>query len=848
MGAKGNSALASTVAAAARTRPNRMINHVLRKQLTAALVALCLTASAASAKTITVTNTNDSGPGSLRAAVTEANGNSETDAIVFDPAVFGSPQTITLTEQILISNNFNTVENVTITGPGADLLTISGNGVTRIFGTIQQDTIAISGMTLTGGYAIDGGGAISNGGVLTLTDIVFVQNTSSTGGAIYNAENGPDSGVLNVNSCVFRDNTTFGTNINGNGGSAITNRSGRLTVTDSSMTDGKTRGGGGGLRIEGGLVNVSNTTISNNTSGGVGNARGGGGIYNGGELTLTNCTVSGNTSTEDSEGGGIRNVFKLTLINSIVTGNTSTEGGGGIFAAGTTASGELVTIINSTISNNSAGNGTGSTSFSNGGGIWLQAGMTTVITGSTISGNSVKAIPGGDFPLRSGNGGGIFSVAALTLKNTTVSGNFAERVGGGIYDDHPGGSGDIVTLDSSTIVNNQAAQAGGVEHRDTAGNEAVRLRNTIIANNTGGDVRNAFVSEGYNLIENTAGTTLGSGPTDIIGVDPNLGALAENGGPTQTHALLPGSPAIDKGKQFSGLTTDQRGIIRPTDDPAIGNASGGDGSDIGSFEIGASNGVAEKTLGNIATRLPVLTGENVLIAGIIVVGDVPKRVIIRALGPSLAATGVSGVLEDPTVELYQGDTLLVANDDWREPQESESEVSETGIAPSDDREAAIVRTLEPGAYTAIVRGKDDTTGVALVEAYDLDQRENSKLGNISTRGFVGSGEDVLIGGFIVGPSTRVVVRAIGPSLANGGVEGALPDPTLELVDSNGAVVRANDNWKGTQRAELEAIQIQPSDDRESALIGSLVPGNYTAVVRGVSGGSGVALVEVYNLP
>ena len=815
----------------------------ITRSLATSMLVLIAAAINAAAATFTVTNTDDSGPGSLRQAVLDANAAPSADTIVFDSGLFSSPQTITLASEIRISDNFNTVQTLTIIGPGADLLTISGNGVTRMFLTIQEDTASISGMTLTGGNG-SVGGAIQNGGITTLSGIVFTQNTSDTGGAIYNTH----SGVLNVNGCVFRDNTTIGANINGDGGSAITNRLGTLTVTDSLMTGGTTRGGGGGLRSEGGVVNISNTTISNNTSGGAGNTRGGGGIYNNGEMTLTNCVVSGNTAGEDTAGGGIRNALKLTLINSIVTGNTATEGGGGIYGSGTTASGEFVTIINSTISNNSANTGTGSVGTGNGGGIYIAGGMTTTITGSTISGNTVAATSSG-FAGPQGFGGGIFTFGTLTLKNTTVSGNSAENVGGGIYDDHPGGSTGYVTLDNSTIVNNQAGQVGGVENRNPVANFPVTIRNTIIANNTGGtspDVRNDFNSQGYNLIENTAGANIsGDTATNITGVDPNLGSLANNGGPTATHALLPGSPAIDKGKTSSDLTTDQRGVTRPTDDPAIANANGGDGSDIGAYEIGASNGVAEKTLGNIATRLPVLTGENVLIGGIIVVGEVPKRVIIRALGRSLGASGVSGTLEDPTLELFQGETLLVANDDWKDDQEGE--IRDTGVQPSDDREAAIVRTLEPGSYTAVVRGKDDTTGVALVEAYDLDQRPDSKLANIATRGFVGSGEDVLIGGFIVGPTTKVVVRAIGPSLGNAGIEGALQDPTLDLVNANGQVIRTNDDWKGTQRAEIESIGIQPSDDRESALIATLTAGNYTAVVRGVGGNTGVGLVEVYNL-
>ncbi|HVF70250.1 MAG TPA: LamG domain-containing protein [Chthoniobacterales bacterium] len=258
-----------------------------------------------------------------------------------------------------------------------------------------------------------------------------------------------------------------------------------------------------------------------------------------------------------------------------------------------------------------------------------------------------------------------------------------------------------------------------------------------------------------------------------------------------------------------------------------------------------TNGVADKTLGNISTRLPVLSGENVLIGGLIVVGQTPKRVIIRALGPSLGAAGVAGALEDPTLQLFQGNTLLFENDNWKESQESE--IAGTGVAPSDNREAAIVRTLQPGSYTAVLRGKDGTTGVALLESYDLEQRQDSKLANIATRGFVGSGDSVLIAGFIAGPQTRVVVRAIGPSLGALGIQGPLQDPTLQVVDAQGGIVRSNDDWEQSQGAEIQALGLQPADSHESALIENIAAGSYTAVVRGKNNSTGVAVVEVYNL-
>ena len=797
-----------------------MIKHLFRKQLTAVVIALCATAIAASAKTITVTNTNDSGPGSLRAAVTEANNASTSDEVVFDLGVFGSPQTITLLTPIAISENANTSDTLAIIGPGADRLTISGNNVTRMFTAILGDTTSISGMTLTAGRGAGNGGAIANDSALTVANVVFNGNTAtSNGGAISNAS----SGSMNIVGCTFTDNTATGTNINGDGGGAIYSRNGQVSIRDTTITGSTSKGGGGAIRLAAGVSSITNTTITNCTSGGAGNTTGGGAILNGGELTLTNCTISGNTAGENTQGGAIKNFLKLTINNSKITGNTATEGGGGIYAAGSTESGEFVTINNSTISDNVANTGTGSTTVGNGGGIWTQQAMTLRITGSTISGNSV----------RSGNGGGIYAIGKVTMANCTVSGNSAGVDGGGIFDAYAGGGNSEIVITGSTIVNNTAGggstTGGGIRYANSVGDTPTSIGNTIVANNSPVDLQG----------------TIGSGSYNLIGGNPNLGPLQDNGGLTATHALLPGSPAIDKGKNLSALPTDQRGVTRPTDNSSVPNAQGGDGSDIGAYEVGAGNGVAEKTLGNIATRLPVRTGENVLIGGLIVVGDAPKRLIIRALGPSLAASGVAGTLQDPILEIYRGENLQSSNNNWKDTQELE--IRNTGVAPTDDREAAIAAIVQPGSYTAVLRGVGDTTGVGLIEVYDLEQRPDSKLANISSRGFVFTGENVLIGGFIVGPATKVVVRAIGPSLGNGGVAGALQDPTLDLVNANGEVLRTNDNWKGTQRAELEAIGIQPSDDRESALVATLTAGNYTAVVRGVGSNTGVGLVEVYNV-
>jgi sugar lactone lactonase YvrE len=251
---------------------------------------------------------------------------------------------------------------------------------------------------------------------------------------------------------------------------------------------------------------------------------------------------------------------------------------------------------------------------------------------------------------------------------------------------------------------------------------------------------------------------------------------------------------------------------------------------------------------NISTRAQVLTDDKVLIGGLIIKGTDDKRVIVRGIGPSLSNFGVAGALQDPLLELHDSAGGLVAsNDDWRDAQVAEIQM--TGLAPSDIRESAIVRTLSPGAWTVIVRGKNSTTGVGLVEVYDLNAVALSDLANISTRAFVGTGENVLIGGFIVGGgdgAIRVVFRAIGPSLAQFGVNNPLADPKLDIHDGNGLVIASNDNWKEAQQAEIQMTGLAPQNDLESALVTILGAGNYTAVVSGVGNSTGVALVEAYN--
>ncbi len=257
------------------------------------------------------------------------------------------------------------------------------------------------------------------------------------------------------------------------------------------------------------------------------------------------------------------------------------------------------------------------------------------------------------------------------------------------------------------------------------------------------------------------------------------------------------------------------------------------------------------TLLNISTRMRVQTGDRVLIGGFIITGTGPKTLIVRGIGPSLP---VAGALADPVIEVHgPSGELLGSNDNWRDAATMQ-QIRDSGLAPINDTESALWGTINPGAYTVILSGKDGGIGVGSVEVYDLDPAADSRLANISSRGFVDTGDNAMIGGLIVGGgnstgTVNVVVRALGPSVP---VTGALPNPTLELHDGNGTAIAFNDDWKtrpdgSSQQAEIEATALSPSNDMESALVRRLPPGSYTAIVRGNNGSTGIGLVEVYYL-
>jgi hypothetical protein len=306
-----------------------------------------------------------------------------------------------------------------------------------------------------------------------------------------------------------------------------------------------------------------------------------------------------------------------------------------------------------------------------------------------------------------------------------------------------------------------------------------------------------------------------------------------------------------------------------TMDATVGQAAAGSDLSSGQFsmQVGFWFTAIPGLVANVSTRLPVGKDDNVLIEGFSVQGPAgsTKKIIVRANGPSLAAFGVTDALANPTLEIHDANNnnaIVATNDDWRVTQpgglitaDQSAEIAASGFAPGNDRESAIIANLPPGSYTAVVRGAGNSVGTGVVDAFDLSPAASARLVNIATRGLIQRGDGLMIAGFITqnGP-VKAVALAIGPSLAAFGITNALADTTLQIRDSNGSIVVENDDWKirssdGTsQQAEIEATGVHPTDNRESAVVTTLPPGQYTAQVRGKPETTGTGVVQVYFLP
>ena len=341
--------------------------------------------------------------------------------------------------------------------------------------------------------------------------------------------------------------------------------------------------------------------------------------------------------------------------------------------------------------------------------------------------------------------------------------------------------------------------------------------------------------------------TVDAGANQVIGIDDTaaLSAVisAPNGGTTIKWQLYSGPAAVQLTN--SNTATANASFTAPGSYTFMVSVT--DSIHAVAYDAVVINVMPHVRMANISTRAAVGTAQNVAIAGFIINGDSPKRVMVRALGPSLMPFGVTGALNDPMLDLRDGaGNQIATNDNWKDSQEQA--IADTGLGPGNDSESAIVATLSPGDFTAIVNGKDNATGIGLVEVYELDS--TSRLLNISTRGFVGGGENVMIAGLILNGSDNgtICFRALGPSLTAFGVQAVIADPRLDLFNSQGTRIGANNNWKDSQQSAIESAGLAPGNDSESALLTNLAPGNYTAIVSGISGATGVALVEAYHVP
>jgi streptogramin lyase len=308
------------------------------------------------------------------------------------------------------------------------------------------------------------------------------------------------------------------------------------------------------------------------------------------------------------------------------------------------------------------------------------------------------------------------------------------------------------------------------------------------------------------------------------------------------------------GDLVNDLAFDSNGNLFVTFDDSVVEFPGG----VGPVPItiagvpGGAGGIAIEppATTNLSTRVSVQGGDGVAIAGFIISGSTPKQVLIKGLGASLSNFGIVNSLQDPTLDLHDstGNTIAT-NDDWQTA--TNGDLIPTEFRPADSREPAILATLQPGTFTVVLRGKNGGTGVGLIEMDDLSTGVASKLTNVSTRGFAGTGENVMIGGFILNGGSgerQILIRALGPTLAQApfNIAGSLTDPTLMLVDGNGTVLASNDDWKSSQQNEIQATGLAPPNDREAGILTTLPAGNFTAIVSGKNGETGVALVDVFH--
>jgi len=645
--------------------------------------------------------------------------------------------------------------------------------------------------------------------------------------------------IAEIQGCVFQrnhaDGTTLGESIGGSifaisadvpdsttAFGTINRRSTSLTVSDSLFRgDGATKNA-----LQGGAIFVSGDL--NAAYGLAGVTQNGSPASNRATLNLTRVVFSDLVTigpNGSGSAGAIGGAFvALTMDNSIIENCSTSDFGGGL----SITQGSVVTVQNSTIAGCRSGN--------LGGAILIFGGILDLHDSNLVENQSVgRGSALVSSPTQPANG-----VPAFDMEGLVASCVISKNAGGEtIYDADSGRAGPFNRLQYSA---NQIFPGDVTAfYNDNIGAKTVsELNNTTIP--TSGVVKTVSANTARSvpaiigallMVPPTVLTSGASGETlplpSFLGYAGSGAAVALDGTTYPTNFGV--VPTTVEGMGVHALSVNGTAFLTPPPPPAFA--------------------------ANVSTRLPVGNGQNVLIGGFIIQGTAPKRVVIRAIGPSLNGF-VAGALQDPKLELHDATGALIAgNDNWRSTQiggliqaDQSIDITGSGVAPTNDAESAILATLSPGGYTAVVQSASSLAGIALVEIYDLDAVPTSKLANISTRGFIQTNDNVMIGGFIylggVG-TTKVVVRGIGPSLARVGIANPLADPILELHDGNGATIDTNDDWKNSpDAAVIQSTGFQPSNDAEAAIYATgLARGAYTAVVRGKNGGTGVGLVEVY---
>jgi hypothetical protein len=797
------------------------------------ILLVLFAATSIGAGPFTVTNTNDSGAGSLRQAILDANSMaggtinfnipgagvhtisplSALPQITQSVTIDGYTQPGSSANTLATTQGLNTVLRIELSGAMAPAnsnfsgLTINADNCTvrgLIISSFQHDAIDVS----------------SNGNAITGNFI----GTNATGTAAL------PNGTTGIGAVVFSASSSN----NAVGGTTAAARN----LISGNIGSGIGLGNGSGNTVQGNLIgtDVTGTKALGNT--GVGVSSGGSNDLIGGATVDARNIISANNRGIDL-GGGSNHTVQGNFIGTDITGTialsnpnvgVNTQGTnnliGGLTATPGTPPGNL-------ISGNNGGSGVI---------LFSPGAQGNLIEGNIIGADITGTQPLGNFP------GGI----QINGPGNTVGGANAN-------------ARNIIAFNGGNVSMCNAASAGIWVHNAPAINNAL-LGNSIFSN-AGLGIDLEFDGDPNCVEPNDTGDG-DTGPNNLQNY-PVLTSVSNSGGMTTITGKLNSvanktyrveffrNGAIDptgygEGQTFLGfknVTTDGTGNISfnasfpqiATNQYVTATATDPNGN---TSEFSAAIG----QLLNISTRLKVLTGNSVLIGGFIVGGSGNKTVLMRALGPTLHNFGITGFLADPTLELHAGNgTLIMSNDNWKDTQQAA--IAATGLAPPNDLESAILHTFTAGNYTGIVRGKNNSTGVALFEVYDIDKAFDTTLTNISTRGFVDLGQNLMIGGFISGNGiVRVIVRALGPTLTQFGVTNVLADPTLELHDANGAMIASNDNWKDTQQAEIQASGFAPPNNAESAIIITRPPGNTTAIVSGKNNTTGNALVEVYVLP